>query len=31
VDVPTELTAYRWARADMWTAGTLLAALGLRG
>ena len=31
VDVPIALEAYRWARADTWTAGTLLAALGLRG
>ena len=31
VDVPTELRAYRWARAGTWTAGTLLAALGRRG
>ena len=31
VDVPTALAAYRWASADTWTAGTLLAALGLRG
>jgi DNA polymerase-1 len=30
VDVPSALEAYRWARADAWTAGTLLAALGLR-
>jgi hypothetical protein len=31
VDVPTALAAYRWASTDTWTAGTLLAALGLRG
>jgi hypothetical protein len=31
VHVPTALAAYRWASADTWTAGTLLAALGLRG
>jgi DNA polymerase-1 len=31
VDVPIALAAYRWARGDTWTAGTLLAALGLRG
>ena len=31
VDVPIALEAYRWASADAWTAGTLLAALGLRG
>jgi hypothetical protein len=31
VDVPTALATYRWASADTWTAGTLLAALGLRG
>jgi len=30
VDVPIALEAYRWTRADTWTAGTLLAALGLR-
>ena len=31
VDVPIALEAYRWAHAGTWTAGTLLAALGLRG
>ena len=31
VDVPTALAAYRWTSADTWTAGTLLAVLGLRG
>jgi hypothetical protein len=31
VDVPTAPAAYRWAGADTWTAGTLLAALGLCG
>jgi len=31
VDVPTALDLYQWSGADTWTAGTLLAALGLRG
>ncbi len=30
VEVPTALEEYRWAGAGEWTAGTLLAALGLR-
>ena len=31
VEVPTALEAYRWTSGDTWTAGALLAELGLRG